>query len=245
MMHQTVKKKTGMPSLLAGKRSDILKMLSLSLYVMTPFFHTACSHKMLHYWPTLNLNLTLPHCNPLRYVEETVERGLPPLVASDRLIVDANFISAQVKEMHERSMGVDHIFCHFLQRHSNILTRLLDLFASRIEQTPLPTNNQPTTSNTVDLSQFDCQSILVINLATRGRFGATQDDNYIDKVESIQAHSFMCANFKASELFFMSDEDSIPFLILSAHMLMSAAYPVAALKLVQAAGDRLRRCGRM
>lgn len=206
---------------------------------MTPFFHTACSHKMLHYWPTLNLNLTLAHCNPLRYVEETVEGGLPRLVASDRLIVDANVIATQLKEMHERSMGVDRIFCHFLKRHSNILTRLLDILA---EQTPLSTNS---TSNTVDLSQLDCQSLLVINLATRGRFGPTQDDNYINKVESIQAHSFTCANFKTSQLFFMSDEDSIPFLILDAHMLMSAAYPVGALKLVQAAGDRLRRCGLM
>ncbi|KAL1844492.1 hypothetical protein VTK73DRAFT_2422 [Phialemonium thermophilum] len=56
--------------------------------------------------------------------------------------------------------------------------------------------------------------------------------------------AFRLAFARIGEIFFAADDESTLFLILGAHLLMSEAYPIAALRLIQAAGDRLGRCGK-
>ncbi|CAK7203007.1 hypothetical protein SEUCBS139899_005734 [Sporothrix eucalyptigena] len=191
---------------------------SLSPFTQTPLFHTASSHKMLHYWPRINMAVTLlDGSSPLRYVEDTATGGVSPShVGNDGLLTEVDVTAVQLcfATMHDTNRGLDYLLGQLLQRHTSILSL-----------TP--------TSPTIQLAVCSCQLLLAITLASSSSHGQLSDS------------AFRQACPRIGELFFApDDDDSVLFLIVAAHLFMTRAYPVGALKLIQAAGDRLGRSGR-
>ncbi|CAH0044291.1 unnamed protein product [Clonostachys solani] len=187
---------------------------------------------MLHYWPRVSMALTIRDIDPLKYVEETHGAGLPPLVHDCEIEVDFEVVQALLGQAEQNCTGIDYLLYDLLQRHSNIITVLRQPLA--------PIVSSPTS---VVSRQFSCEQLLTINLAAR------QARNILDGeskavAQKIEDWSFQCANAKITELLFKSDDESVLFLLLCAYILMSDAYPIGALKLIQAAGDRLGRCSR-
>ncbi|KAK9447366.1 uncharacterized protein V1518DRAFT_428890 [Limtongia smithiae] len=206
-------------------------------HVQTPFFHTAGSHKMLHYWPRISIRLALNPGNPLKYIEETNEMGVPPLsVEYENSVVDLETVQFCIKNLHENCRGIGKLIGEFIQTYTDVPGKLLSL-----------TSQSPSTQATrqhISLHDLDCISLLTLNLASWGAFQQHFFNPLITMVEDIQRQSFKFACTKLAELFFAADEYAIPFLILGAHVLIQAAYPTGALRLIQAAGERLGRCNK-
>ncbi|CAK7224168.1 hypothetical protein SBRCBS47491_005457 [Sporothrix bragantina] len=196
-----------------------------SAFSQTPLFHTAASHKMLHYWPRINMAVTLfDGGSLLRYVEDTETGGVAPSSSPSHNVVteiDVATVQIAIATMHDYNRGLDYLLGQLLQRHTTILTSI-------------PLVSLSSNAPTLQLSNCSCQLLLAMALALTTRGGVLAD-------AVLRA---ACA--RAGELFFAPDDDeSVPFLVLAAHLFMTrAACPVGALKLIQAAGDRLGRSGR-
>ncbi|VUC37875.1 unnamed protein product [Clonostachys rosea] len=187
---------------------------------------------MLHYWPRVSMALTIRDIDPLKYVEETHGAGVPPLVHDNEIEVDFEVVQALLGQAEQNCTGIDYLLYDLVQRHSNILAVL---------RQPLdPVVSSPAS---VVSRQFSCEQLLTINLAARQARNLLEGESKA-VAQKIQDWSFQCANAKITELLFKSDDESVPFLLLSAYILMSDVYPIGALKLIQAAGDRLGRCSR-
>ncbi|KAL1900125.1 hypothetical protein Sste5346_002433 [Sporothrix stenoceras] len=212
---------TGTEDMFAQISSTSAPSSSSSSLSQTPPFHTASSHKMLHYWPRINMAVTLlDTSSPLRYVEDTASGGVGP-TNNVSISTELNTLAIQrcFVHMHETGRGLDYLLGQLLQRHTNVLSLPID-----------------TSSPTISVNSCNCQLLLAISLASRGTPGPSA---------SLGETAFRAACAKIGELFFTpDDDDSVLFLIVAAHLFMARAYPVGALKLIHTAGDRLGRSGR-
>ncbi|KAI1150286.1 hypothetical protein F4825DRAFT_468247 [Nemania diffusa] len=205
-------------------------------HAQIPVFHTAATHKMLHYWPRIKMNTTSESFEPLRYVENTEGGGFPPPASfhtaeADRLHVEAWFENALAD-----ATGLEFLLCQLLLDHTQAFTMPLQT------QTPAPIEGS--NANSVTLHHLSCQTLLVTTLVAKiasQRSWAMNPGQ--SRAEEIEAATFAIALSKLGVLFLSEDDDSVPYMILAAYLLMFYSYPYAALKYIQAAGDRLGRCG--
>lgn len=202
----------------------------VSLNDQMPLFHTAATHKMLLYWPRISMALTVRDADPLKYVEETHSLGVPPLVHDDRTEVDFDIVQILLRQAEQSCTGIDYLLFDLLHRYSNVLTSLRQPLSPAVSS---PAN--------VVCRQFSCEQLLAINLAARQARNLSDEESRAVS-QRIRNWSSNNANTRLTELLFQSDDESAPFLLLAAHILMSDAYPTGALKIIQAAGDRLGRC---
>lgn len=202
---------------------------------------------MVHYWPRINMAFSLDGVNPLKYVEEIESGGVPSyqLPLDDRVIaqVDTTTVNFYFAGIQDNCTGIDLLLGEMLQRHSTILSIFLTQ-SSPPSSTPGSASAYLIGGTQLSINTCSCQLLLAIALAARGAY-QTSCQGMADMVaKDLQEQAFRLAYARVGELFFAPDDDSIVFLILGAHLLMSEAYPVGALKLIQTAGDRLGRCGR-
>lgn len=193
---------------------------------------------MLHYWPRINMSVTLDNINPLKYVEDTESRGVPPSLHKIEADMDYDVVRYYLNKVTDNSNGINYLLCQLLQRHSDVFSAF-ETAPSLVS--PISSHGDARRLRLQDLS---CPMLLTINLAARcvrGRPGGRSVD---EVAQELKDRSFRGVCAKVGDLIFMPDDDSIPFLILGAHILMSDAYPIGALKLIQTAGDRLSRCSR-
>ncbi|KAI0416670.1 hypothetical protein F5X98DRAFT_375549 [Xylaria grammica] len=205
-------------------------------HAQTPVFHTAASQKMLHYWPRIKMNTTLESFEPLRYVENTEGGGFPPPASFHTAEADRLYVAACFEHALDGATGLEFLLCRLLLDHTQTFTEPLQA------QTPTPIEGS--NANSVALQHLSCQALLAITLVAKiASHRSWVMDPGRSRAEEMEAATFTIALSKLGVLFLSEDDESVPYMILAAYLLMFYSYPYAALKYIQAAGDRLGRCG--
>ena len=191
------------------------------------------------------MNLDTPDgANPLKYIEETESGGIPFLSPNGMAEeVDASAVGTYIARIQNNCTGIELLLSQLLQRHSNVLSALASQ-QSTPPMAPSPGGSYPGEGRFLSLEGCSCQILLALALAARGAYQKSCCVAADMVAKDLHDRAFRRAFARIGELLFSPDDDSIVFLILGAHLLMLEAYPTGALKLIQAAGDRLGRCGR-
>lgn len=200
-----------------------------------PDLHTASAQKMLHCWPRIRLNLTLPGVISTTYLSESdvADHALLETITSSH---DApQILLWQVAE------AIDHFYGNSLAELPLFIPELFDICAllsrdcvmSSFTPEPHSPNNGSPHTTTIDLERLSIAQLLVFSLAKT----SMADDMVTDTspTKSISAHAFTIALQKQWLLLSRPDEERVPLVLLTAYCLAHFwARPFQALGLLQA-----------
>ncbi|KAL6415895.1 hypothetical protein AUP68_00101 [Ilyonectria robusta] len=200
-----------------------------------PDLHTASAQKMLHCWPRIRLNLTLPGVISTTYLSESD--------AADHALLEtitSSHDSPQIL-LWQVANAIDHFYGTSLAELPLFIPELFDICAllsrdcviSRLTPEPLSPNNASPHTTTIDLERLSIAQLLVLSLAKT----SMADDMVTDTppARSISAHAFTIALQKQWVLLSRPDEERVPLVLLTAYCLVHFwARPFQALGLLQA-----------
>lgn len=200
-----------------------------------PDLHTASAQKMLHCWPRIRLNLTLPGVISTTYLSESdvADHALLETITSSH---DAPQIL-----LWQLADAIDHFYGNSLAELPLFIPGLFDICAllsrdcvmSSFTPEPHSANNASPHTTTIDFEVLSIAQLLVISLAKRSMANEMVTDT--PTARSISAHAFTIALQKQWVLLSRPDEERVPLVLLTAYCLVHFwARPFQALGLLQA-----------
>lgn len=200
-----------------------------------PDLHTASAQKMLHCWPRIRLNLTLPGVISTTYLSESD--------AADHALLDTIISSHDAPQIFlwQVADAIDHFYGTSLAELPLFILELFDICAllsrdsimSSFTPEPLSPNNISPHTTIIDFDRLSIAQLLVLSLVKT----SVADDMVTDTspARSISAHAFTIALQKQWVLLSRPDEERVPLVLLTAYCLVYFwARPFHALGLLQA-----------